>query len=142
MPAPREILNLIDRFARNEDSYRSGYNETEVRVEFIDPFFKSLGWDIHNELGFAEAFKDVIHEDEIKVSGATKAPDYSFRIGGTRKFFLEAKRPRVHLKTDPDPAFQLRRYGWSAKLPLSLLTNFAELAVYDCRVKPDQNQTA
>ena len=120
MPAPRQILDLIDRFADNEDSYRSAYNETQVRVEFIDPFFKSLGCDIHNELGFAEAFKDVIHEDEIKVSGATKAPDYSFRIGGTRKFFLEAKRPGVRLKTDADPAFQLRRYGWSAKLPLSM----------------------
>jgi len=29
----------------------------------------------------------------LKVGGATKAPDYSFRIGGTRKFFLEAKKP-------------------------------------------------
>src|SRR5258708_13134563 len=72
----------------------------------------------------------------MKVGGATKAPDYCFRVGGTRKFFLEAKKPSVNLKNDPDPAYQLRRYAWSAKLPLSILTDFEEFAVYDCRVKP------
>jgi antitoxin (DNA-binding transcriptional repressor) of toxin-antitoxin stability system len=41
--------------------------------------------------------KDVVHEDAIKVGEATKAPDYCFRIGGTRKFFLEAKRPSVDI---------------------------------------------
>jgi hypothetical protein len=48
--------------------------------------------------GAAEAYKDSIHEDSIKVGGATKAPDYCFRIGGTRKFFVEAKKPAVNVK--------------------------------------------
>jgi len=137
MPAPKVVLRLIDQFDRNLDAYRSGhYNETQVRLEFIDPFFKALGWDIYNEQGIAEAYKDVVHEAAVKVGGSTKAPDYSFRIGGTRKFFLEAKKPSVYIKDDPHPAFQLRRYAWSAKLPLSILTDFEEFAVYDCRVKP------
>src|SRR5439155_12032260 len=89
-----------------------------------------------NVSGYAEAYKDVIHEDAIKIGGATKAPDYCFRIGGTRKFFLEAKKPSVDIKADADPAYQLRRYAWSAKLPLSVLTDFEEFAVYDCRVEP------
>lgn len=42
---------------------------------------KALGWAINNEKGYAEAYKDVIHEDAIKVGGATKAPDYAIRIG-------------------------------------------------------------
>lgn len=88
-----------------------------------------------NRLGYAEAYKDVIHEDAIKVSGYTKAPDYCFRVGGMRKFFVEAKKPSVNLR-DTSPAFQLRRYAWSAKLPISILTDFEELAVYDCRIKP------
>src|SRR5712691_6939740 len=139
MVAPREIVDLVERFDRNADAYRSGhYNETQVRREFIDPFFKSLGWDIDNTSGFAEAYKDVIHEGAIQVSGVNKAPDYCFRVGGTRKFFLEAKRPAVNVKDDPLPAFQLRRYAWSARLPLSVLTDFEEFAVYDCRVKPSQ----
>ena len=136
---PQEVIDLIDRFDRNKDAYRLGqYNETQVRREFIDPLFQLLGWDVNNKRGYAEAYKDVIHEDAIKIGGVTKAPDYCFRVGGTRKFFLEAKKPSVNIKDDFSPAFQLRRYAWSAKLPLSILTDFEEFAVYDCRIKPDK----
>jgi len=134
---PSIVSELVDRFREHADAYHAGrYNETQIRREFIDPLFKALGWDVDNSQGYAEAYKDVIHEDAIRIGGATKAPDYCFRIGGIRKFFVEAKKPRVDIKGDPGPAFQLRRYAWSAKLPLSILTDFEELAVYDCRVKP------
>ena len=137
MTVPTKILELVKRFDSNLDAYKQGrYNETQIRREFIDPFFEELGWDIANKQGYAEAYKDVVHEETIKVGQATKAPDYGFRIGGVRKFFLEAKKPSVNIKDDTHPAYQLRRYAWSAKLPLSILTDFEELAVYDCRAKP------
>jgi hypothetical protein len=143
MSAPREIADLTERFEQHAESYRSGnYNEAQLRKEFVDPMFKALGWDMDNLSGYAEAYKDVIHEDAIRIGGATKAPDYCFRIGGTRKFFLEAKKPSVDIKSDAHPAFQLRRYAWSAKLPLSILTDFEEFAVYDCRVEPALNDKA
>lgn len=139
MAAPKEIEDLVARFEQNIESYKSGhYNETQLRREFVDPFFETLGWDVNNEQGFAEAYKDVIHEESIRVGATTKAPDYSFRIGGQRKFFLETKKPSVDIKGDIHPAFQLRRYAWTAKLPLSILTDFEELSVYDCRIKPDK----
>jgi len=137
---PHDVVQLVDRFKKHAESYRSAeYLETRVRREFLDPFFAALGWDVDNRSGYAEAYKEVIHEDSIKVpgrGGGTKAPDYCFRIGGARKFFVEAKKPSVNIRVDMDPAYQLRRYAWSAKLPLSLLTDFEELAVYDCRLKP------
>ena len=140
MPAPVKVKDLVNRFQEYLEAYKSGkYNETQVRREFIDPFFKELGWDIDNEQGAAEAYKDVIHEATVKVGGATKAPDYCFRIGGARKFFLEAKKPSINIKDDPHPAFQLRRYAWSAKLQLSIVTDFEELAVYDCRTRPTKS---
>jgi hypothetical protein len=140
---PPAVQELVDRFDRNREAYKSGtYNETQVRREFIDPLFKALGWDIDNQLGHAEAYKDVVHEDAIKVGDGVRAPDYCFRIGGTRKFFLEAKKPSIDIKNDASPAFQLRRYAWTTKLPLSILTDFEEFAVYDCRVKPDQKDRA
>ncbi len=138
--APPEVHELVARFREHAEAYRAGrYHETQLRREFIDPLFSALGWDMDNSQGYAEAYKDVIHEDAIKVGGATKAPDYCFRIGGVRKFFVEAKAPGVDLRGDPEPAYQLRRYAWSAKLPLSILTDFEELAVYDCRVRPHKN---
>lgn len=92
--APDALLTLIARFERNRETYQANtYNETQLRREFIDPFFAALGWDVDNKQGFAEAYKDVIHEDAIKIGGFTKAPDYCFRIGGTRKFFVEAILP-------------------------------------------------
>ena len=133
----KQISDLVERFERNIEAYRSpAYNETQLRREFIDPFFEALGWDVANKAGYAEQYKDVVHEDAIKVSGATKAPDYCFRMGGVRKFFLETKKPSVDIKEQTSPAYQLRRYAWSAKLPISILTDFEALAIYDCRLRP------
>ncbi len=143
MSAPDSIRQLVERFEEHRDSYRAGkYNETQLRREFLDPFFEALGWDIFNKQGYAEAYKDVIHEDSLEVEGATKAPDYSFRIGGTRKFFVEAKKPAINIEYDIYPAFQLRRYAWSATLSLSVLTDFEEFAVYESRSKPDKSDSA
>ncbi len=82
----------------------------------------ALGWDVFNQQGFAEAYRDVILEQGLKVEQSVRAPDYCFRIGGTPKFFVEAKKPAVDIKSEVGPAFQLRRYAWTAKLPLSILT--------------------
>ena len=58
---------------------------------------KLLGWDVLNRQGHAEAFKEVVHEDSLKIGGHTKSPDYSFRIGAMRIFFVEVKGPSVKL---------------------------------------------
>lgn len=143
MTAPKEVKDLVERFDRNIEAYKSGkYNETQLRREFVDPLFKALGWDLDNEQGNAEAYKDVVHEDSIKIAGGTKAPDYCFRIGGQRKFFVEAKKPSINIKNEPGAAYQIRRYAWSAKLLLSILTDFEEFAVYDCLVKPNKYDSA
>jgi hypothetical protein len=136
--ARQKVTELVDRFRYNLDVYKkSTYNETQVRREFIDPFFEALGWDVSNKQGYAEQYKEVVHEDAIKVGRSTRAPDYSFRIGGQRKFFVEAKKPAVNIKEDVSPSYQLRRYAWSAKLPLSVVTDFEEFSVFDCQIKPN-----
>jgi len=72
MTAPKEVKRLVERFRENREAYLSSeYNETQLRREFLDPFFKALGWDVDNEQGYAEAYKDVVHEDAIKVGGAS-----------------------------------------------------------------------
>jgi len=84
---------------------------------------ESLGWDVSNKAGLTEVYKPVIHEESIKacpelgrrVAGATKAPDYTFRIGRRRVFFAEAKKPAVRIADDASPAFQLRRYAWGKR---------------------------
>ncbi len=137
MTAPDSIRELVERFELHRDAYRAGrYNETQLRREFLDPFFEALGWDIFNRLGYSEENKHVIHEDSLEIEGAKKAPDYAFKVGKERKFFVEAKKPSVRIETNPEVAFQLKRYVWSAKLPLGILTDFEEFAIYECRSKP------
>jgi len=135
----KKVQDLVTRFNEQLPAYKkSDYNETQTRRDFIDPFFKALGWDIDNEQGSAESYREVIHEDRVKVGKATKAPDYSFRIGGGNKlFFVEAKKPSVVIKDDIQPAYQVRRYGWSAKMNVSIITDFEEFAIYDCTKKPN-----
>ncbi|HPY73273.1 MAG: TaqI-like C-terminal specificity domain-containing protein [Methanothrix sp.] len=137
MAAPREIVELVERFERNVDAYKSGrYNETQLRREFIDPFFGALGWDVENRGGRLGLQREVIHEDSVLVRDSMKNPDYGFYIGTARKFFVEAKKPSVNLENDVRAAFQLRSYAWSAGLPISLLTDFEEFSIYDCRIEP------
>lgn len=142
--AYKTIAALVERFEEQFASYKKAeYNETLTRRDFIDPFFKALGWDVDNAEGYAEAYREVIHEDKIKIGKATKAPDYSFRlVGGKRLFFVEAKKPSVAVKEEIQPAYQVRRYGWSAKLPISIITDFEEFAIYDCTKKPKPTDKA
>lgn len=140
---PQIIIDLVENFKENEHIYKSAnYDEENTKVEFINPFFEALGWDVNNKNRASPRFKEVVFEDTIKIGGKAKAPDYSFRLGGQRIFFVEAKKPSVNIDTDKNPAYQIRRYGWSAKLPLCILTDFEELAVYETTTRPDKNQNA
>jgi type I restriction-modification system DNA methylase subunit len=141
--APEIIRELVEQFETNLSAYKSPtYKEEQLKHEFLNKFFKALGWDVYNEKNAAPQHRDVIFEDSIKIGGGTKAPDYCFTLAGKRMFFVEAKKPAVDIKKDIHPAFQLRRYAWSAKLPLSLLTDFEEFAVYETRTRPQKEDKA
>jgi hypothetical protein len=92
---PDIIKRLVDRFNQQSSIIRSpDYNETLLRIDYINPLMTELGWDMDNHAGYAEQYREVVHEDRIKVAGQTNAPDYSFRIGGQRKFFSRSQKTR------------------------------------------------
>lgn len=136
------IKVLVENFKSNENEYTksgSAYNETEARRDFIDPFFEVLGWDVSNKNGLSQHIREVIHEASVDVEDQNKKPDYAFRVGGIRKYFVEAKKPSVKIESDPKSSFQLKRYGWSAKMPVSVLTNFNYLIIYECKTVPKES---
>lgn len=139
-----KIAGLVEHFASQIDVFKKSQNEDETRIQFINPLFDALGWDIDNTKRKAiDSDRDVVHEDRLKIEGKSKAPDYSFRIGGKRKFFLEAKKPSVQIKTDITPSYQLRRYGWNdPEVHISILTDFEEFALYDCTMQPSATDAA
>ncbi len=83
--------------------------------------------------------REVVEEATVEVGEErlSKRPDYELRLARQRKLFVEAKKPTVRIDRSRDAAFQTRRYGFSASLPISILTNFHQLAVYDCRLSPN-----
>ncbi len=138
-----EVAALCAYFAKNRASFTAaGCKEAHVRQDLIDPLFRALGWDVGNAARHAPHLVEVKVEDSLEVEGQNKAPDYAFRVGEQVRFYVEAKKCGVNIASDPAPAYQLRRYGWSAKIALSILTDFEELAVYDCTQRPRPSDKA
>lgn len=139
------IKDLVDRFKKDEiklTAKSSIYQETEVRVEFIDPFFKLLGWQMDNASGLSSSLRDILREESQQTESSTKKPDYSFRIATKRKFFVEAKRPSVDIRISRESAFQVRSYGYTAGHNIAVLTNFRTLSIYDARLEPKAGDAA
>ena len=139
------LASLVSRFNAEESKFcatNGNYSETEVRTEFIDPLFSCLGWDMNNAAGTANSIKDVVREKSQLTETTAKRPDYTFRIAAQRKFFVEAKKPAIDIRTHKESAFQVRSYGWTAGLPISILTNFRTLRVYDTSTAPSNSDDA
>ncbi len=79
-----EIKKLVDKYNRIVESGSiKRYKEEDTKAEFIEPLFEALGWDVRN----TENDDEVVREEKISKGRV----DYSFRINGIPKFFLEAK---------------------------------------------------
>jgi len=138
------IKDLIKKYQADRAYYLTNkYNETLLRSDFLDPFFELLGWDIKNNAGKPTNEREVILEEALKENASehSKKPDYTFRLFSERKFFLEAKKPCVTIESNNESAKQIRRYGFTAKLKISVLSNFEYLIIYDTSVKVDKDDT-
>lgn len=139
------MQKLIEKYRSNLVHYQSArYNETQLRTDFLDQLFSILGWDITNANGKTTSEREVLVEEGLRLRAGdnTKKPDYTFRLFSERKFFVEAKKPSVQIHLDAESAKQVRRYGFTAKLKISVLTNFEYTAIYDCSNPVSKNDSA
>jgi len=66
----KNLNSLIAQFHAQRDVYLSPvYNEAELRRDFLDRVLKALGWDVDNEQGSHETFREVVHEDRLAIDG-------------------------------------------------------------------------
>ena len=131
------IEQLVQNYEANRsENLKAVYNETLLRNEFLDPLFQIIGWDVRNSSGKPSNQREVILEEGLKAdaNSNTKKPDYTFRLFSQRKFFVEAKKPSVQIQQNDASARQVRRYGFTAKLKVSVLSNFEHLIIYDCSI--------
>ena len=123
-----QISVLVDAFGKGHKEFSNNkYSEAQLRIDFINPFLKCLGWDVDNETKKTQLYREVIQEESIDVEQENKItkknPDYTLKLLGLRTLFVEAKKACIDITNEKAPAFQTRRYGWSANLPFSILIN-------------------
>jgi hypothetical protein len=131
------IQEIAERFASNQSEYESsGYLESQLRTDFVNPLFEALGWDIINKNKLSRLQREVL----VEKGDTTGRPDYSFRINGEDRFFVETKTPSKG--TDkPEDIFQAKRYGWNThNVNMVVLTDFKSFKVFDTTIKPDMKQ--
>ena len=78
-PFREKLLQLVAKFDKDKNHYLSkGYPEAQVRLDFLNPLFEALGWDIENKGHKPPQERDVIVELSPETTGR---PDYNFRWG-------------------------------------------------------------
>src|SRR5437763_8507034 len=133
------VSPLVADFRQHEKDYLApSYSEQDVRKDFIDKFWMALGWDVNHEQQKNAYEQEVKVERSVDVEGRTKKADYAFLAPNFRdvRFFVEAKKPARNID-NADDYFQTIRYGWNAQTPLSVLMDFEQFRLLDCRYKPD-----
>jgi hypothetical protein len=134
-----ELASLVDRFDRQFPEFTSpDYNEATLRADFLDPFFRALGWDVGNTKGLIHTEREVDIEVRTAVSGRQTRADYVFRAARVERFTCEAKKPEEVL-SDPH-IFQAKRDAFARGVPLALLSDFQELKIFVVGARPHRDE--
>lgn len=134
------LKSLIGKYSQDYSLYKQAdYNEASCRQEFLNPLLECFGWDVSNSQNLQYNRREVLVEQNAEDN---KRPDYSLTYFGSVQFFVEAKKPHVDISSDPRPAIQARKYGWNAKHPLVVLTNFEDTLIFDCAEMPKETDSA
>jgi len=136
--AYERVIELVDDFEKHFDHYKNNFDEASTRKRFIDRFFSALGWAVEPDNKISPHLQEVTVEDpqkQMKNEG-TKFADYAFfTVNGDKRkhaFFVEAKQPSVEIKSAL-PYLQVKNYAKYKGLPISILTDFEQFHIVDCR---------
>jgi len=134
-----ELARLVDRFDRQFPEFTSpDYNEATLRADFLDPFFRALGWDVGNTKGLIHTEREVDIEVRTAVSGRKTRADYVFRAARVERFTCEAKKP-AEVLSERD-VFQAKRDAFARGVPLALLSDFQELKIFVVGARPHRDE--
>ena len=131
----KELNRLVESFGKRLTELKQpGYAEAQLRDDFLNPFFRALGWDMENRAGLIQKEREVEIESATQIGGGRKRADYLFRTDKREHFVCEAKKPAEELHARY--AFQAKRYAWNKGVPLAVLTDFEELKIFIVGGKP------
>jgi type I restriction-modification system DNA methylase subunit len=133
----KDLHSLVESFRKRRPFLKDeGYDEMQLRTDFLNSFWKALGWDVENRQRLAQSLREVEVETRVHIAGTKKRVDYAFRIGGLPKFVCEAKKATDDLTKKH--AYQAQRYAFNMKLFVCVLTNFECLKMFVVGGRPDE----
>ena len=139
-----QLAKLVDRYQSFKRKGRLNLSSEETIRTWINELLSIFGWDVMDTSQILQ--EKVLSIDERKkaekIGSTSTRPDYTFKLNNQKLTFLDAKAVSVNIETSIKSAFQIRSYGWSVLAPCAFLTNFEELAIYDCTYVPNQEQSA
>jgi len=133
-----KVIELATRFEKYREEYRrGGYDESTLRLEYLNPFFKALGWDVDNERGHPPHLREVRVEYPTADGDSSRRADYVFRIGGLDHFVCEAKK---YPEKMDHWHYQAQNYAFNLRLWVSVLFNFDELHLFVVGGRPNKSK--
>lgn len=121
--------------------------EAQLEDKYIKPLFSYLNWNTRNE-NLKRGFEEFRVQTSLRMRKSTKEPDYELWLPDKengrmkRHLFMEAKDPKYDLSSNVQYMRQAYRYAYSTlslsdntfnRTRLSLLTDFEEFRLFDCR---------
>ncbi|MBD80684.1 MAG: type II deoxyribonuclease [Crocinitomicaceae bacterium] len=139
-----QLASLVERYQSFKREGRLNLSSEETIRTWINELLSIFGWDV---MDTSQILQEKVLSTEEKrrigeIGSTSTRPDYTFKLGNQKLTFLDAKAVSVNIETNNASAFQIKSYGWSILAPCTFLTNFEELAVYDCTYVPNQEQPA
>lgn len=137
-----QLGELITEYKRFKEAGKLDLTSEETIRTWLNPFLEIFGWDVRDttqilqEKVLSKKEKEALKE----IKSTSNRPDYTFKLAKEKLTFLDAKDITVSIKTDPHAAFQIKSYGWSILAPCAFISNFEELAIYDCTYIPSADQ--
>lgn len=139
MTRKEKLQDLVEKYQEATDKGQL-LNASEATIRaWIDDLLSVFEWDVRNTRQvLTEHSLGKEEKNKLSEIGSTNTrPDYTLVNGNIMLAFVDAKSLNVNIKNNKEVAFQIRSYGWSIGAPFSIVTNFKELAIYDCSPTPD-----
>ena len=139
-----ELKALVERYQKAKSNMQLQNSSEATMRAWIDEFLRIFGWDVQNtHQVLTEHSLGRNERSRLREIGSTNTrPDYTLVNGKVMLAFVDAKKLAVNIENDKEVAFQIRSYGWSIGAPFSIVTNFEQLAIYDCSVMPNVSDEA
>lgn len=132
-----KVAKLCQRFSGSTREMREqGFDEATLRLEYLDPFFAALGWNIWNDPPQPLHLRDVIVENRTQSTIEVGRVDYLFRTNGLNRWLCEAKKPFDNIGRH---AFQVQNYTYNMRLWVGVLADFEHFIVYVVGGKPSKD---